>query len=68
MIGRPRNSVEFAKRGLHGRRVTPEEIAIEAERMGLAVAGPQERTTPRGESPRRQSLQDEADRILAEAR
>jgi len=38
MIGRPRNSVEFARRGFHGRRLTPEEIAIEAEKLGLPVS------------------------------
>ena len=43
MIGRPRNSVEFARRGLTGRRLTPKEIASEAAKMGLPVSGPSER-------------------------
>jgi hypothetical protein len=70
MIGRPSNSVEFAKRGLHGRHLTPEEIAIEAERLGLPVSGPSEgeRASRGSESgARRRHLQDEAD-ILADER
>lgn len=70
MIGRPRNSVEFARRGFHGRRLTAEEVAIEAERMGLPVSGPSERARTTGGSEsgvRRRLLRDEADRILADA-
>jgi hypothetical protein len=35
MGGRPRSGEEAAKRGMKGRTLSPEELAIEAAKMGL---------------------------------
>jgi hypothetical protein len=62
MVGRPKSAVEFARRGLQGRRLSPDEIAIEAAKLGLPVsAGGRERRAP----PTRRSLKDEASRLMA---
>jgi hypothetical protein len=38
--GRPRNAGEAKARGLEGRRLSPEEIAEEAAKLGLPVSEP----------------------------